>query len=327
MAPVLRPTTDGLVLIRPPRPGDAAILVAGRDEEFHRWLGPGSSDPQPTGCVVVDDEVVGWVDYDLERDWLSDGEVNVGYGLVPAHRGKGYASRALQLLMHHLAVSARHHTATLLIDAQNERSLAVGARTGFAPGGELDASRYFKRPAPPLSYTDGVVTIRRQEVEDLDADLEAKDDEQINWLWLPGQRESWESMTPDQQRAHALAGLQANHDAFGAGPKWTFAVDAVDGPRCVAYVDCDLANTDVLRGEANLSYSSHPAHRGKGYVSRAVRLVMRFLGEHTGAEEAHLIVDAENAASRRVAAAVDAPERERWIDRRGRPMIRHVLTV
>lgn len=117
----------------------------------------------------------------------------------------------------------------------------------------------------------GAVTIRRQQVADLDADLESKDDEQIDWLWLPGQRESWEAMTPGEQRAHALSGLQANHEAFGTGPKWTFAVDASDAD-CVAYVDCDLANGHVPSGEANISYTSHPSHQGKGHVSRAVRV-------------------------------------------------------
>jgi hypothetical protein len=57
----------------------------------------------------------------------------------------------------------------------------------------------------PTSYTDGRLTIRRLQVSDLDADLEAKDDEQIDWLWDPGHREAWEAMTPDEQREHAKA--------------------------------------------------------------------------------------------------------------------------
>jgi RimJ/RimL family protein N-acetyltransferase len=175
-----------------------------------------------------------------------------------------------------------------------------------------------------LEYTDGVVTIRRQRIEDLDADLEAKDDEQINWLWLPGQRELWDAMTPSEQRAHAARTLAASRDAFGTGPKWCFSVDASDAAY-VAYVDCDLANEHVPEGEANISYASHPAHRGRGYVTRAVRLIMRFIVEHTAARRAHLIVDADNVASIRVARAVGGQEVERWCNERGRLMIRHVL--
>jgi RimJ/RimL family protein N-acetyltransferase len=177
-----------------------------------------------------------------------------------------------------------------------------------------------------IEYSDGVVTIRRQRIEDLDADLEAKDEEQINWLWLPGQRELWQVMTPSEQRVHAARGLAANRDAFGAGPKWSFAVDAAT-THYVAYIDCDLANENVPAGDANVSYASHPAHRGRGYVTRAVRLISRFIVDHTAARRAHLIVDAENVASIRVARAVGAEEVERWHNERGRVMVRHVLRL
>lgn len=321
-----RGITDGKVVIRSPKPGDAAVLITGRDEIFHRFLGLGSDEPCPTGCIVVDGKVVGWVDYDLDRAWLEPGEVNVGYNVFARHRGRGYASRAVQLLMHHLAVDTCYHTATLLIHAGNDRSLDLARRTNFTLSGVVDGNPYFKRPVPPFTYTDGIVTIRRQTPEDIGADLEAKDDEQIDWLWLPGQRERWEAMTPDEQRNHAIQVLRANHNVFGTGPTWTFAVDAA-GTTCVAHVDCDLANQDVPPGEANISYSSHPAHRGRGYVSRAVRLILEFLHDHTGAREAHIITDADNRASRRVAAAVGARPAQRWVTERGRTMIRHVRHI
>lgn len=323
---VLRPTTDGLVVIRPPEPGESEDLIAGRDEVFHRFLGQGSEDPRPAGCIVVEGEIVGWVDYDIDREWLEPGAVNVGYNVFAPHRGQGYGSRAVQLLMHHLAVDTGHRTATLLIHPRNDRSLALAARTLFRSCGALREDAFFKRPVPPLSYTDGVVTIRRQRAEDLDTAVEAMDDEQIDWLWLPGQRASWKSMSPQEQRGHALEGLRVNRDAFGTGPKWTFAVDARDAD-AVGYVDCDLANDHAPHGEAHISYYSHPAHRGRGYVSRAVRLIMRFLHEHTGVRRAHIIVDAGNLPSLRVAAAVGAIEAERWSTGDGRSMIRHVRAV
>jgi RimJ/RimL family protein N-acetyltransferase len=177
-----------------------------------------------------------------------------------------------------------------------------------------------------MSYTNGRLTIRRLRVSDLENDLLAKDDEQIDWLWEPGQRESWESMTPEEQRGHARRVLQDAHDSFGPGPKWTFAVDT-DLEDYVAYVDCDLANEHVPAGQANVAYSAHPAHRGRGYVSGAVRLILQFLADHTVASEAHIIVDAENVRSLRVARAVGAEPMERWLNDRGRVMIRHVVTL
>ncbi|HKH87485.1 MAG TPA: GNAT family N-acetyltransferase, partial [Acidimicrobiales bacterium] len=292
----------------------------------HRWLGAGSDTPQPARCIVVEERIVGWVDFDVDREWLEPGEVNVGYNVFAVHRGKGYASRAVQLLMHHLAVSGEAHTATLLVDPGNEPSLAVASRCRFVPSGEINGSCYFRRPVPPLEYSDGVVTIRRQRPNDLEADLAAKDDEQIDWLWLPGERDAWETMTSDERRAHALRCLLESGSRFEAGPKWAFSVDSPDGAY-VAYVDCDLANDQVPSGEANVSYSAHPAHRGKGYVVRAVRLIVQFLSDHTGARQVHLLIDEENLKSLRVAQAVGAVATHRWVNDRGDTMVRHVLSL
>jgi RimJ/RimL family protein N-acetyltransferase len=228
--------------------------------------------------------------------------------------------------MNHLAVRSEYQIATLLIATDNERSLALAQRCGFSATDEFSNSRYFKRPVPPLSYSDGTVTIRRRRADDLEADLEAKDDEQIDWLWLSGQRESWEAMTIGEQRSHALSSLLESHARFATGPKWAFTVDTTDVAG-VAYVDCDLHNDHVPPGEANIAYSAHPAHRGKGWVTSAVRLVVQFLSDHTAAREAHLLVDSENEASSRVARAVGATAREQWQDEDGRTVVRHVLSL
>lgn len=289
----IAPMSDGVITLRPPQPEDVDALIAGRDEVFLRWLGPGSDDPQPTACIEVAGKVVGRVDYDSERKWLQPRRVNVGYNVFGHYRGNGYATRAVQLLMHHLAVRTDTRVASLVIDAENHRSLAVARRLRFELTRTDDGQHHFARPVPPLTYGDGVVVIRPPRLDDLDADLEAKDERQIDWMWRPGEREKWTAMTSRQQRDHALAGLARRRDDFGIGPKWTFSVDALDC-LCVAYVDCDLLNGDVPAGQANIAYSAHPHHRGKGYVSRAVRLVLRFLSDHTGAGDAHIIVDAEN---------------------------------
>jgi RimJ/RimL family protein N-acetyltransferase len=140
-----QPITDGAVTIRAFEAGDADQLIAGRDREWRRWLGPAESEPRPTACIVVADEVVGWIDFDVERAWLRPGEVNVGYSVFPPHRRKSYASRAVLLMLRHLDRSTAFHTATLLIHPDNQASLAVAAKAGFAPSGQIDGSRYFKR--------------------------------------------------------------------------------------------------------------------------------------------------------------------------------------
>ena len=139
-----RSLSDGPVTIRPAEPNDVAALVAGRDAVFHRFLGPGDPSPSPVACIVVDGVVVGWVDHDHERAWLADDEVNVGYHVFAQHRGRGYATRAVRLLLEHLAVDTPWRTATLLIDAANERSLALAARLGFERVADLDGHPYWK---------------------------------------------------------------------------------------------------------------------------------------------------------------------------------------
>jgi RimJ/RimL family protein N-acetyltransferase len=143
--PELQVASDGVVTLKAPRAGDAQLLVGGRDEEFFRWLGPGADTPSPVACIWVGNELVGWVDYDLEHDWLEPGEVNVGYYLFPEARGKGYASRAVELLLRHLSRHTQHAFATLVIRAENSRSLRLAARLGFVQKGEQEGGLFFVR--------------------------------------------------------------------------------------------------------------------------------------------------------------------------------------
>jgi RimJ/RimL family protein N-acetyltransferase len=124
------PVGDEKVMLRPPAPEDEQVLIAGRDAEWERWLGPGSDHPRPTAVIVVAGRIVGWVDYDPELEWLRPGEVNLGYNVFAPDRGQGYATRALRLLLGVLRDHTDYDRAYLVINAENRASLGVARALG-----------------------------------------------------------------------------------------------------------------------------------------------------------------------------------------------------
>jgi RimJ/RimL family protein N-acetyltransferase len=257
------------------------------------------------------------VDHEDGHDFLGPGERNVGWALHPEWRGRGLVTRAVRLL-----VSAMDATlAVAVIEPDNVASRAVATRAGFVDAGVQqigDArNRRYERTPPPMTYSDGVVSIVPWRLEDVPAHVAGTDEEQVRWLW-PEHRATWEAMSHDQRVEHVRGVFERAIAANATGPKWSFGVHA--GGTLVGHVDCDLANPHVPHGEANISYTIWPDHRGKGHAARAARLVVTFVAEHTGAREVHVLVDPANDASLRVARAIGAVEVARGA------MIRHVLT-
>jgi RimJ/RimL family protein N-acetyltransferase len=83
--------------------------------------------------IEVGGEIVGWVDYDPGPTWLGVGEVNVGYNVFAPHRRRGYASRALRLLIEVLRDRTDYDRAYFVIDAGNRASLGVARALGARP--------------------------------------------------------------------------------------------------------------------------------------------------------------------------------------------------
>jgi RimJ/RimL family protein N-acetyltransferase len=81
--------------------------------------------------------------------------VNIGYFLLARHRGKGYATRALELLLAYLGEETDYRVATLLIDTANKRSLAVARRAGFKQVDDIGAGSFYFKRAVQKSRTRG----------------------------------------------------------------------------------------------------------------------------------------------------------------------------
>ena len=143
---MFEPLTDGDLALRPFEPADRDTLVAGRDEEFRRFLADASDEPGPVACIWTGGRLVGWIDYDQDdRHWLAADEANLGYGVFPEFRRNGYASRALRLLCLHLAGLDPPLRPTLLIHPDNTASLGVARTAGFEPVGEVEGELFFRR--------------------------------------------------------------------------------------------------------------------------------------------------------------------------------------
>jgi RimJ/RimL family protein N-acetyltransferase len=145
--------TDGVVTLRPSAPEDASHIIAARDDAFRRFIGQGSDVPAPEYVIVVGGCVVGWVDHDRDDDrwWLAPEEVNIGYHVFPEHRGVGYATRAVHLMLEHLRADTHWEFATLLIHPDNTASLKVAERNGFERASDVEGRTFWRRGVREIS--------------------------------------------------------------------------------------------------------------------------------------------------------------------------------
>jgi RimJ/RimL family protein N-acetyltransferase len=160
--------TDGVVVLRPVELGDVAEHLAGEDEELVRWLngGPGTRETVEAhvrACMAAweaggptitfgiragaPERLVGTVDAHLNLAGLEPGQANIAYGLYPHARGRGLASRAVELMCTFLAARHGVREAVIRTDPANTASVAVALRTGFhlaRRGGEGELDWYIR---------------------------------------------------------------------------------------------------------------------------------------------------------------------------------------
>ena len=142
-------------------------------------------------------------------------------------------------------------------------------------------------PASPAAPTlsDGTVTLRALSADDIPAIVEQSTDaETLRWTRL------WEGYTRDDGREF----VERTEHEWATGERHTWAVER-DGrsPGLVGYRS---------RGEhaVEVSFAAHPAHRGRGVITRALRLALGHAFD-SGAEVAFWHALAGNYGSRKVA--------------------------
>jgi len=152
--------TDGTVTLRCFTLDDVVAHLEGEDDDQVRWVSGGvGTEPTVTAMVhrasaswrtggarillAVEDErstLVGFVESNTDHEGFAGhrpGDANISYGLYPAARGHGYASRAV-VLMERFAGEKGARRAMIHVDPANERSIALARRLAYVPHGDVE---------------------------------------------------------------------------------------------------------------------------------------------------------------------------------------------
>ncbi len=150
-----------------------------------------------------------------------------------------------------------------------------------------DPSDRASRPEPQPTLTDGVVVLRPWRDEDIEPAIAGHDEEIARWFGSPSVRPSYE------QHRQAVENWRTWYDEGRS--RVNFAVEA-DG-RLVGSVEV----RNVGNRTGSLSWTLYAGHRGRGYATRAVRLLTDYAIDALGMQRVEAEVDPENEASLRVA--------------------------
>jgi RimJ/RimL family protein N-acetyltransferase len=137
---------------------------------------------------------------------------------------------------------------------------------------DVQGARDTPAAAVPV-LSDGVVTLRAHRLDDADAVVEqSTDPESRRWTMVPR----------EYTRDHAIAFIAGNLEAWAApDAKRTWAIEWLDEGRRRFGGTIDLRPMSVLSG-GELGFGLHPAARGRGLMSRAIRLVTAYAFETGG---------------------------------------------
>ncbi|MEV7804809.1 GNAT family N-acetyltransferase [Microbispora sp. NPDC088329] len=308
----------GPAVLRPPVQGDAdQIARACADPDIARFIPflpspysrddalawitktmPGVWENGGAGFVVADpvtDEVLGTA---MLKPPDRFGATEVGYWLAPWARGRGVVTAVVRTLAER-AFARGVPRIGLLTDVENVASQHVALRCGFAHEGVLRGAgtprggtpadiaafgRLSTDPGDPItpflpffpggfpggSLTDGVVRLTPLTTADA-----------ADYFALASVPDVMDSHVPPAEPSYAEIEVVCRY----AGHRWLTgqrADIAIRDARTGAFAgDIQLTGVVPPLGQAMLGYSLHPAHRGRGMVTRAVNLLAEWAFTHT----------------------------------------------
>ncbi|HKZ33676.1 MAG TPA: GNAT family N-acetyltransferase [Candidatus Nanoarchaeia archaeon] len=150
--------TDGVITLKPFKLKDAALHLAGEDEEQKKWLSGGKSTIKSVGnwikknsgywkrngpvynlAIWVGSNLIGMVEANTDEnkiEGMKKGQANISYGIYHKYRGRGYAAKAVSLFLKILKLKGITH-ALIRVNPKNTNSLRIPIKCNFRETGEI----------------------------------------------------------------------------------------------------------------------------------------------------------------------------------------------
>lgn len=279
-----------------------------------RWLSIGVHELRRSGqglhLAMADAEgvIVGAISL-FKTSWTA-GTTEVGYGVHPLYRGRGFATEAVRGLVNWAFETVGLRRVDLTAKLDNLASLRVALKAGFTWEGLLrDAVldeegphdlvifgllAYDRRRQPDALPRTELRTqrllLRQPSAEDA-PDLVATVADPVTQAMTGYPRDY------SQEHARASVGTAERIRMRGAGITWT----VVERDTGRFAVNVDLRDVDWAHRSAEIGYMTAPWARGNGYAGEAVVAIARWLFERQGFRRLQLRALATNTASQRVA--------------------------
>ncbi|MEV4115240.1 GNAT family N-acetyltransferase [Nonomuraea sp. NPDC049695] len=278
------------------------------------WLSSGVHELRRSGqglhLAMVDAEglVVGAISL-FKTSWTT-GTTEVGYGVHPLYRGRGFATEAVRGLVKWAFETVGLRRIDLTANLDNLASLRVALKAGFTWEGVLRAAVLEDDGAHDLVIfgllrDDGglpCAALPRTELRTQRLLLRPPSAEDVSDLAATAADPVTQANTgvpPGYTQEHARAFIDSSERMRmrGAGIGWT--VEELETGRFAANVD--VRDLDWMSRTAEVGYMTAPWARGRGYAGEAVVAIARWLFERHGFRRLQLRAAVTNTASQRVA--------------------------